>query len=136
MRIFVKDGKINFVDENNVVLGYDLDQDCCENADWFIADEPQKNVETFQEVATVKDALETMVRRAAAENPSLEKFVFDPKFFQKIDRGVFEEGGMAIFRIISGRRQRFIHIFNVHNGYYGHGFSFVVGDETTRQGTL
>ena len=42
MKIFNKvDGwetKVNFVDEYNVVLGYDLAQDCCEHADWFIRD--------------------------------------------------------------------------------------------------
>ena len=30
--------KVNFVDENNVVLGYDMSQDCCERAGWFIAE--------------------------------------------------------------------------------------------------
>lgn len=38
MKIFERDGKINFVDENNVLLGYDMSQDCCEHADWFILD--------------------------------------------------------------------------------------------------
>ena len=35
MKVFDRDGKINFVDKNNVVLGYDMNQDCCENANWF-----------------------------------------------------------------------------------------------------
>ena len=29
---------INFVDENNVFVGYDLEQQCCEEADWFFTD--------------------------------------------------------------------------------------------------
>ena len=39
MKIFDGDfDKVNFVDENNVFVGYDLLQDCCEDANWFIAD--------------------------------------------------------------------------------------------------
>ena len=36
MKVFDRDGKVNFVDENNVILGYDMNQNCCEDADWFI----------------------------------------------------------------------------------------------------
>lgn len=35
--------KINFVDENNVFLGYSMGQDCCEYAEWFISDDPQND---------------------------------------------------------------------------------------------
>ena len=31
--------KVNFVDENNVVVGYEMSQDCCEFASWFISEE-------------------------------------------------------------------------------------------------
>lgn len=37
MKIFDKDGKVNFVDENNVIVGYDTNQHCSEHAGWFIA---------------------------------------------------------------------------------------------------
>jgi hypothetical protein len=33
-------GKVNFIDSNNVILGYDLGQSCCEHAFWTISDCP------------------------------------------------------------------------------------------------
>ena len=113
MRIFDQTAewptKVNFIDENNVVLGYSLEQDCCEHADWFIADEP-----TFE----IIDG--TM--------PDLEDWVFDIKYFREFD--LEWGGGIAIFRIIRGDEEKFIHLFNVHNGYYAHGFDFSQGDKT------
>lgn len=65
MKIFTKensnwDSKVNFVDENNVVLGYDLSQDCCEHADWFIADKPQLLGSIVEEKRTVTELNELL----------------------------------------------------------------------------
>ena len=30
--------KVNFVDSNNVMLGYDMEQNCCEVATWCFTD--------------------------------------------------------------------------------------------------
>ena len=43
MKIFTGDNtqwadKVNFVDDTNTMLGYDLSQSCCEYANWFIDD--------------------------------------------------------------------------------------------------
>ena len=107
MRLFTKDGHINFVDENNVFLGYDLNQDCCENADWFIAAEPQ---------------LKPIKRDN--DNPSLDGWLFDRDWRMEIKGGPLDEGRMLAFRIRKGPSEQFIHIFNEHNGYYAHGFTF------------
>jgi hypothetical protein len=120
MRIFESDGKINFVDENDVFLGYDMNQDCCEFADWFVADEPHHEMPDAKHDGA----------------PDLTGFVFDTAYFQKIDGGAFDDGGMAIFRIVNGTAQKFIHIFNVQNGYYGHGFDFGIGKSVTCSGRL
>ncbi len=40
MKIFMRDGKVNFVDESNVLLGYDMGSLCCEYADWIISEDP------------------------------------------------------------------------------------------------
>lgn len=120
MKLFDRDGKINFVDENNVFLGYDMGQDCCERADWFIADAPKES-----EPGTDRDGV-----------PDLEGFVFDTAFFKHVDGGTFDGGGMAIFRIVNGSTERFIHIFNSHNGYYGHGFDFAIGGKSIQNGVL
>lgn len=120
MQVFERDGKVNFVDENNVFLGYDMNQDCCEHADWFIADTPQ---EVLPE--TEREGI-----------PDLKGFVFDTAFFKQVEGGDFDCGGMAIFRIVNKEAEKFVHIFNTHNGYYGHGFDFAIGGKTAREGTL
>jgi len=112
--------KVNFVDENNVVLGYDLEQDCCEHADWFIADRPMKKI-----------------CERKTDNPRLSGYVFDTKYFESIqNEDESEEGGMAIFRITNGKKEKFIHIYNSHNGYYSHGFDFKAGQKIIQDGVL
>lgn len=126
MKIFDRGGKINFVDENNVMLGYDNDQCCCEHADWFIADEVTPKILDHQPVDAV------------------DGWVFDPDFFREIDHATsgdakyncLDAGGMAVFRIVKGDAEKFIHLFNCHNGYYGHGFSFMNGNTPIQQGGL
>ena len=120
MQVFERDDKVNFVDENNVFLGYDLEQDYCEHADWFVADTPQ---EGWPE--TEREGI-----------PDLKGFAFDPAFFKQVDCGEFDGGGMAIFRIVNGETEKFVHIFNWHNGYYGHGFDFTIGGKSACEGTL
>ena len=114
---------MNFVDESNVYLGYDMNQSCCEYADWFIADTPQEkypdNITAYQKA------------------DGLDGFVFDKDFFKETDgEECFDAGRMAIFRISDGVSEKFIHIFNSHNGYYGHGFNFAIDGKTLQDGCL
>jgi hypothetical protein len=113
--------KVNFVDEKNVFLGYDMGQDCCEFAGWFVADEPTDSI---------PEATEPNPR------PDLDRYVFDQSYFKEVKHAGGDEGGMAIFRIHDGAQEKFLHIFNCHNGYYGHGFTFAVGDQGIREGCL
>lgn len=119
MKIFNKSGnwtsKVNFVDENNILLGYDIGQSCCEQADWFISDEPQEEIQNDNLSNYGED--------------DLKEWVFDKTYFKEVSGNEFDAGGMVIFRITNGDEQKFIHLFNCHNGYYGHGFEF--GDEKT-----
>ena len=125
MKIFTQDAgwdsKVNFVDENNVLLGYDLGQCCCENADWFISD----TVKVNKLEGIPLDELATKIKDGVY---SMDGWVFDNEYFKEVeDYSLFDEGKMVIFRIVKDDQTRFIHLFNCHNGYYGHGFEFVVG---------
>ena len=42
IKIFEKDGKTNFVDDRNLVVGYSTERDCCEDFGWFIT--PNSNL--------------------------------------------------------------------------------------------
>jgi hypothetical protein len=114
--------KVNFVDENNVYLGYDMSQDCCEEANWFISD-------------TVCE--KPMDRNI--DEVDLSDWVFDTSYFKQIvsdDEYLFDGGGMVVFRIVNGENEKFIHLYNIHNGYYGHGFDFKINDKTIQSDTL
>ncbi len=129
MKIFDKNDewggeKVNFLDDNGVFVGYSLAQDCCEHADWFIANKPQKKL------------LES------SRKPRLKGWNFDPSFFQELgqddmeDKYALDQGGMIIFRMVKGTESKYLHIFNSHNGYYGHGFEFKIGEEVKHEGSL
>ena len=119
MKLFDREGKINFVDQNNVVLGYDTEQECCETAGWFIRDETYETVPDYY----------------LEDDSGLDDWVFDPEYFQEtgIDS---DEGCMAIFRLVNGEKQKFLHLFNCHNGYYSHNFVFTNNNEILHRGDL
>lgn len=116
--------KVNFVDEKNVLVGYDSGQSCCEHADWFIADAPTTEVYTTPERVFGKTDID------------LTNFVFDPSYFVEHQGAFYGEGGIAIFRIHDGGTEKFLHLFNCHNGYYAHGFTMAIGDQGIREGCL
>jgi len=123
MRIFEKDGKHNFVDENNVYVGYDSGQDCCEHADWFISDEAFLSTPEFlKNYGPVSELLKPSI---------LNGWVFDIDFFNEMNIENPESCSMAIFRLVKEKEQKFLHLFNCHNGYYGHGFTM---DFTAKKG--
>jgi len=120
MRKFEAGGKINFVDENNVFVGYDMDQDCCENAGWFVSKEKPKTI---------------------LESPdfNFDEFVFDKDFFEEsvLNREEVEDGGSVLFRLIGkDNSEAFLCLFNSHNGYYGHGFNMKLGGQEVHSGIL
>jgi hypothetical protein len=131
MKIFDKAGewstKVNFVDENNVLVGYDMSQCCCEHAFWFISDSVLK--ECPEEIEKGED---------------LGEYSFDPDFFEEYnelkgydgDYDMLDQGGVAVFKLTNGTQDKYLHLVNCHNGYYGHGFTMEIGDEVKREGCL
>lgn len=114
MRIFDKDYKYNFIDENDVLVGYDNSQSCCEDFGYHFTESVPSDIE----VAI----------------PDLENYKFDTEFFQEVsDEGSRYE---AYFKITDGTNVRFLCIYNSHNGYYSHGFSFSNKEKVIREGAL
>ncbi len=108
MIIFDRDGKVNFIDENDVFVGYDTHQDCCEYAGWFIA-----------EKKTIFDS-----EKRTPKTPDVEEYVFDLGFFEKDSSPVYGSGGGVFFKLVAlNKPDLYLHLFNVHNGYYSHGFT-------------
>jgi hypothetical protein len=125
MKYFNKDSKFNFVDENNVVVGYDSHQDCCENAAWsYTHNEP--TTFKFAEIPT-------------PENYDTEAYNFDPAWFRELTetRDSLDEGGAVAFRLTAeGKPDLYLVLSNSHNGYYSHGFTLEVGGIVARNGSL
>jgi len=110
-------GKVNFVDERNNLIGFDMSSCCCEDFGWFITD---------TELSDKKDGGEF----------TLEDYHFDVHSL-KINRYGDDEGGEIIIKLIGKRakykpgypRYIYLHIFNKHNGWYNHGFNLKIDDE-------
>ncbi len=115
--------KFNFVDDNDVYVGYDKGQDCCEYADWYIAEE----ITPYQ---YERDGMEKNIH-------DVEVYVFDRGFFEEVTSTNLDEGGMVAFKLVaSGKPDLYLHLFNCHNGYYGHGFVVEHGGEIVKEGYL
>lgn len=117
MREFLKNGKANFVDEKDVLVGFDNSQDCCEQFGWFYSE-------------TVPEAVQDGKPPA-----NLEAYIFDPTFFQEVTNSQLE-CSIAVFKLVSGDKTVFLCLHNSHNGYYSHGFKLEVGGTVIREGSL
>lgn len=127
MRVFYKEGgwasKVNFIDDNNVLVGYDNTDDCCAIGGWFISDKSDEWLAfSFKE-----EALE------------LKGWNFDADYFK--DNGLpgkdkYEEGGSVQFRLVNGDQEKFLTLYNFHNGYYARGFTVNVGGELKNSGSV
>ena len=117
MKKFERNSKLNFVDENNVFLGFDYGQSCCEDfGHRILAEQP------------LTDGQKIIDPQPSLEDFDLDPYVFDTQFLVSMDNSDCEGGGEAIFRIVrkdDPADQKFIVLYNYHNGYYSHGFNFV-----------
>lgn len=119
MMLFNRDGKVNFVDKNNVFLGYDMNQCCCEHFGWFLAEQPT-----------------TEIQEEPQELPDISEYNFDRDYFRELHDSHLEDGGIVVFRLVSDEKELFLHLYNCHNGYYGHGFYFMVNSQLIQQGSI
>lgn len=119
MLIKEQGSKLNFIDSNDVFVGFDNYQSCCENFGYCITeDKPAESVGDCQE-----DTL------------NLDGYVFDTTFFEE---GSFdEETNTATFKLFKqGSPDLYLTLYNSHNGYYSHGFEAQVGGEVWAEGSL
>lgn len=119
MKIFEKNGKINFVDANNVFVGFDYTQCCCEDFGWSITpDRPTK--------LTVSDI-----------EYDVDGYTIDTNFFEDdLPKTYTEDGGVAVFRLVKDDCELFLTLWNCHNGYYAHGFTMEIGGTQVRTGYI
>ena len=123
IKIFITRDKvvrINFVDENNVFVGYNASQNCCEAFGWFISKDEKDS--PFREDWTYLYGLLDGLREE-----DLNDYLFDTKYYVKQVSPVDDRRAKALarFRLVAqGKEPLYLHLYNVHNGYYCHGFEF------------
>jgi len=106
--------KVNFVDYNNVFVGFDMAQNCCEKARWYIEN----------------------------GTDDLDGYFFDITYFeQSFNDSVSRETpcNIAKFRLISfdkDKPPRILTLENTHNGYYAHGFNMIKNYKTIHEGRV
>ena len=119
MKIFERDGKINFVDDNNVFVGFDYSQDCCEYFGWSLTREFPID----------------FWKGENGINP--DGYRFDREYFKNEVPGMdVDAGGAVVFRLVKEEDQIFLTLWNCHNGYYRHGFSMECGEESLHAGCI
>ena len=111
--------KTNFVDINNVVLGFDMIENCCEDFGWFIVDEPCRNKDMFMEIKDQEKSFRYL------------GYYFDTEYNENITiNDDFKDINIVIFKITNDEGDlKYIHLYNHHNGYYTHGFSLTKNSE-------
>lgn len=120
MKIFISNKKLNIVDKNNRFIGFDYESQCCELYGAILT----SKIDDIELI--VKSESDRHAAQDALLNADISGYVFDPDFHLiKTFEYDFSNGNLAIFRILSLENEdRYIAIFNIHNGYYCHNFSF------------
>jgi hypothetical protein len=116
MREFILGHKANFVDANDVLVGFDASQSCCESFGWFYSDTVPQRV---QDGPAPSD---------------LDAYIFDPEFFHRIDRT--QDDSMVVFKLLHGTKVLYLCLHNTNGTYYSHGFHLEVGGKMLRGGSI
>lgn len=104
-------GSINFVDENNVLIGYDMSAQCCEDFG-------------YKEECIIEKSEFTGEFDEDFKGVDHEGYNFDcgVAFFTR-DTETKRPNGQIVF-------------FNSHNGYYSHGYKMLKNNEVITDGFL
>ena len=130
MKVFTPENsfedRINFLDSNNVLVGFQTHQDCCETSGWYFSKNKKTDTDYDEGVMELEE-----------ENILVKDYNFDPDYFEEVKDANVEEGGMIRFRLIDDKKNElFLHIFNSHNGYYSHGFSVSIPGKKVIEGSI
>ena len=109
MKFFERGEKHNWIDDNNRFVGYDVEPQCCEDADYSVT----------RRMASIAEDMKS------DDEVNLEPLFFadEPPEFRD-DYELLEHGGMVSFRLVDseGNTGGYLHLWNAQNGYYSHGF--------------
>lgn len=114
IRVFDRDGKVNFVDTNNRLVGYDNHQDCCEDFGWFFTGMKPDGRVPWDEFK----------QAGSQEHSEFLDFNFVDTPSIPVPNADVDDGGTAAFKLVSIHGdEAWLVLYNAHNGYYSHGFT-------------
>lgn len=117
--------KVNFADNKNVLVGYDMGQSCCESFGWHLHSFGGELVANDSTPAAAMDAV----------NLRIASYEFDPDFCEVKDDD--PENSRAKFKLYGPDGDiLYLTLHNSHNGYYGHGFHVNIGGVQVKDGCL
>lgn len=137
MKIFEskKSNKYNFVDKNNVLVGYDKNQICCEEAFWILTSSETLDMEKI----TLKEG----GNRTMYSEVLLNEFMFDTTYFTlkvqkvKVNFNLIDLHNYVSFKLINTTFQPiYLHLVNLHSGMYYHGFTCEINGERIHKGMI
>lgn len=106
---------INFIDENDIFIGFDLTTQCCEDFGWFIKD---------------NESVDDLIQQAESSDKSCEEdysgWLFDLNYFKSdsFDTGTITSADAVVFRLKKENKSKYLFLFNIGNGMYAHDFFF------------
>lgn len=113
MKIFETLQKINFIDENNVFVGFEHEQKCCEKINYVVTN-------------VFPSDLNALLNSDAIYDKEYEGYTFDPSYMENVSSECSEDPERAIhavvFKLLKDREYLYLTLINSHNGYYHHGF--------------
>ena len=123
MKIFERNGKINFVDDNNVFVGFDNTQSCCEDFGWLVS---RQRPATIGELSLITELY----------GDDFPGYQFDITYSNVNETGYDTETSMVSFRLTNGTDELYVTLHNTHNGYYAHGYNMANNGTTICAGDL
>lgn len=137
MKVFICNNNfgesINFIEDENTFVGFSNSQECCECFGWSMHEEGAKDNDP--EVNATPTTLAERIEEQGLQC-SYPGYCFDKKYVKEINLG-HDEGGKVMFRLLKdGAPNLILTLYNYHNGYYSHGFTFTVKGKIVSDGAI
>lgn len=118
-QIYIKNarGKINWIDQNSTVVGFDNYTQCCEEYGWKVVDNNCNNI---------TDKIDPNTVHFGTSNQS--STIYKDEYKEAID-----VDGVELLDDETNNLVGFLQFYNCHNGYYCHDFGIKTNFKLTEQ---
>lgn len=136
MRVFEKDCKINFVDTNDVFVGFDSGQYCCESFGYNFALSSEQGADEVPAPSNLEAMIFDVEYFVEHEADYQQAVVFRLTHPIRVGNDAGMRAAERQLAADGGHAEIFLVLYNHHNGYYGHGFSMEHGGTVVQSGGI